>query len=562
MESILATAWNERLTGAYDVIVVGSGYGGAITAARLANAPINPKLKICLLERGQEWPIGSFPDTIEHVAEQTYNGTLNPLGLYQVDVHTAIVIIRGSGLGGTSLVNANVAIRPQPDCFDNWPTVIRQAAQIPEGNEGSLWNYYRRAENTLGVRHHPNGLRLLKIQALQKRAGELGKNVELLNIAVNFDNEGPVFTRDNKTVMQRPCINCGDCMTGCNVGAKNTVYMNYLPLAKLGGAHIFTQTTVHNVEKSNEGWAVNVTHHKNRFTSENATLTARNVVLAAGTLGSTEILLRSQAKGLSLAPGIGSCFGGNGDFFGAAYNSNQITNDVGWGNHPGDPFDRNGGPGPSIVGLMRYKTDAPFGQRFNIEDLTIPRAYRNFLALVGCTALVSRTGTENLQAQHQRREKDAWHADPNGALNSSMMYLCMAQDDSAGRLYLDGRNDLRIDWPGAGREPIFQQINHECFAHAKSLGASFIENPTWQLLPWKTLVTAHPLGGCPMGEDGSHGVVGHLGKVFRDNTDAVHDGLYVADGSIIRSALEVNPFLTISALTERIVVKIITSLTQ
>jgi cholesterol oxidase len=562
MESILATAWNERLTGAYDVIVVGSGYGGAITAARLANASINPKLKICLLERGQEWPIGSFPDTIEHIAEQTYNRTLNPLGLYQVDVHTAIVIIRGSGLGGTSLVNANVAIRPQPDCFDNWPTAIRQAAQIPEGNSGSLWNYYRQSENTLDVRHHPNGLRLLKIQALQKHATELGKNVEFLNIAVNFDNEGPIFTRDNKTVMQRPCINCGDCMTGCNVGAKNTLYMNYLPLAKVGGTHIITQTTVHNVEKSkDDGWTVNVTRHKNRFESEKATLSAKNVVLAAGTLGSTEILLRSRAKGLSLAPGIGSRFGGNGDFFGAAYNSNQITNDFGWGNHPGDQFDRDGGPGPSIVGLMRYKTDAPFGQRFNIEDLTIPRAYRNFLALVGRTALVSRTGTENLQAQHQRREKDAWHADPNGALNSSMMYLCMAQDDSAGRLYLDGRNDLRIDWPGAGREPIFQQINHECFAHAKSLGASFIENPTWQLLPWKTLVTAHPLGGCPMGEDGSHGVVDHLGKVFRNNTDAVHDGLYVADGSIIRSALEVNPFLTISALTERIVENIITSLT-
>ena len=562
MESILATAWNERLTGAYDVIVVGSGYGGAITAARLANAPINPKLKVCLLERGQEWPIGSFPDTIEHLAEQTYNRTLNPLGLYQVDVHTAIVIIRGSGLGGTSLVNANVAIRPEPDCFDTWPAAIRQAAQIPEGNEGSLWNYYRRAENTLGVRHHPNGLQLLKIRALQKRATELGKKVELLNIAVDFDKEGSVFTNDGKGVMQRPCINCGDCMTGCNVGAKNTVYMNYLPLAKLGGAHIFTQTTVHNVEKSNEGWAVNVTHHKNRFTSEDATLSAKNVVLAAGTLGSTEILLRSQAKGLSLAPGIGSRFGGNGDFFGAAYNSNQITNDVGWGNHPGDPFDRNGGPGPSIVGLVRYKTDAPFGQRFNIEDLTIPRAYRNFLALVARTSPLSRTGTENLQGQHQRREKDAWHADSNGALNSSMMYLCMAQDDSAGRLYLDGRNDLRVDWPGVGREPIFQQINHECFAHAKSLGASFIENPTWQLLPWKTLVTAHPLGGCPMGEDGSHGVVDHLGKVFRDNTDAVHDGLYVADGSMIRSALEVNPFLTISALTERIVENIITSLTQ
>src|SRR5256886_1263969 len=188
---------------------------------------------------------------------------------------------------GTSLVNANVAIRPEPDCFDTWPAAIRQAAQIPEGNAGSLWNYYRRAESTLGVGPHPNGLQLLKIQALQKRATELGKKVELLNIAVNFDQEGPVFTRDGKSVMRRKCINCGDCMTGCNVGAKNTVYMSYLPLAKLGGAQIFTQTAVRHVEKSNQGWAVSVTRHKNRFESEDATLVARNVVLAAGALGST-----------------------------------------------------------------------------------------------------------------------------------------------------------------------------------------------------------------------------------------------------------------------------------
>jgi cholesterol oxidase len=364
-------------------------------------------LKICLLERGQEWPIGSFPDTIEHVAEHTYNPILNPLGLYQVDVHTAISVLRDSGLGGTSLVHANVAIRPEPACFDTWPAAIRQAAQIPEGSAGSLSNYYHRAERTLGVGPHPNGLELLKIQALQKRATELGKKVELLNIAVNFDQEGPVFTRDGKRVMRRQCINCGDCMTGCNVGAKNTVYMNYLPLAKLGGAQIFTQTAVRHVEKSNQGWTVNVTRHKNRFEKENVTLVARNVVLAAGTLGSTEILLRSQAKGLSLAPGIGSRFSGNGDFFGTAYNSDQITNNVGWGNHPGDSFDRDGGPGPSIAGLVRYKTDASFGQRFNIEDLTVPRAYRNFFVVAARTAPLSRTGTENLQAQQQRREKDA-----------------------------------------------------------------------------------------------------------------------------------------------------------
>jgi hypothetical protein len=141
---------------------------------------------------------------------------------------------------------------------------------------------------------------------------------------------------------------------------------------------------------------------------------------------------------------------------------------------------------------VRYKSGALFGQRFNIEDLTVPRAYRNFVAVMARNAPHSRTGTENLQLQQQRREKDAWHADPGGALNSSLMYLCMAHDNSAGRLYLDG-DDLRIDWPGAGREPIFRQINQECFAHAKALGASFIENAVWHLSPWKTLVTAHPL---------------------------------------------------------------------
>lgn len=114
----------------------------------------------------------------------------------------------------------------------------------------------------------------------------------------------------------------------------------------------------------------------------------------------------------------------------------------------------------------------------------------------------------------------------------------------------------------AGRKPIFNEINQEWFAHAKALGASFIENASWHLLPWKTLVTVHPLVGCPMGEDGSHGVVDHFGNVFRDDTQAVHDGLYVADGSIIRSALEVNPFLTISALAERTVENIVASLTQ
>src|SRR5262249_11101740 len=88
-------------------------------------------------------------------------------------------------------------------------------------------------------------------------------------------------------------------------------------------------------------------------------------------------------------------------------------------------------------------------------------------------------------------------------------------------------------------------------AHTTKLGGTFIENPIWAFSPFKTLLTPHPLGGCPMAGDAAGGVVNALGQVFRDD-GGVYDGLYVADGSIIPSAIGVNPFLTISALAERI----------
>src|SRR5437762_14180783 len=100
------------------------------------------------------------------------------------------------------------------------------------------------------------------------------------------------------------------------------------------------------------------------------------------------------------------------------------------------------------------------------------------------------------------------------------------------------------------------------FCACQSFGRLIHREPYLAILLRKTLVTAHPAGGCPIDEDGSHGVVDHFGKLFRDDTQAVHDGLYVSDGSIIRSALEVNPFLTISALTERIVENIVALLTH
>src|SRR5438477_221005 len=130
MDTVLANSRKDIRPNGYDVVVVGSGYGGAITAARLANAVLNPRLSVCILERGQEWPIGQFPDSFGDLLGNTYNPALNPLGLYEFNAFPDIAIVKASGLGGTSLINANVAIRPEPDVFVTWPSALKQCAEI------------------------------------------------------------------------------------------------------------------------------------------------------------------------------------------------------------------------------------------------------------------------------------------------------------------------------------------------------------------------------------------------------------------------------------------------
>src|ERR1017187_1471546 len=117
----------------YDYIIVGAGYGGAIFAARFGSANLKPKPSVCLLERGREWPVGSFPDQTVNFVGAFHDDTLNPLGLYEFLNYQDISVIKGSGLGGTSLVNANVAIIPDPEVFaqTNWPRTLTRDALMP-----------------------------------------------------------------------------------------------------------------------------------------------------------------------------------------------------------------------------------------------------------------------------------------------------------------------------------------------------------------------------------------------------------------------------------------------
>lgn len=510
-----------------------------------------------MLERGKEFQPGEYPDTelraLEEIQADLPDGHIGSAdGLYEFSVHQNINVFKGCGLGGTSLVNANVALRAERRVFDDqrWPAALR--ADLGMGLESG----YRHAEEMLKPVPYPaSGFpRLPKLEAHEQSAKSMGAPFERTPINVNFDVAG----KNHVGVQQEPCACCGDCVTGCNYAAKNTLIMNYLPDAKNHGAEIFTQVDVRWFERVDNRWLV---HYellglgREKFNAPQMTISADVLILGAGALGSTEILLRSKARGLSLSEQVGERFTGNGDVLGFAYNTDRVINGVGWGHHrPGDipPV------GPCITGVINLRNQPTLEDGMVIEDGSPPGPLAGFLpgALAAAGDLVGRQVNPGVveELREEARQLAGWVEGPyHGAIHNTQTYLVMSHDSGSGRMKLE--NDrLRIDWPGVGSEPIFNKVNARLKDAARALGGEYVKNPLWTKLLKKELVTVHPLGGCVMAEDASQGVVNHKGQVFSAaRGTSVYENLYVMDGAIIPRPLGVNPLLTISALTERCV---------
>ena len=180
----------------------------------------------------------------------------------------------------------------------------------------------------------------------------------------------------------------------------------------------------------------------------------------------------------------------------------------------------------------------------------------NLLAILSARVEYTGFGVRDRIRELTLISKDV-RVDVGGAINHSMVCLVMGHDDAEGIK----NNKLQIEWPGVGKQEVFERINKELFQHAKAIGATFIGNPVWELLNARKLVTAHPLGGCPMGETSNTGMVDSKGNVFSGHGEKdTHPGLFVADGSNIPTAVGVNPFFTISAISEHIAKCIINEL--
>ncbi|WP_413292781.1 GMC family oxidoreductase N-terminal domain-containing protein [Bdellovibrio sp. HCB185ZH] len=519
----------------YDVVVIGSGYGGSVAAARLAG-----RCRVAVLERGPERPPGSFTESFEAVRRDV-RCKKNPFGLFEIHANHEMDVLNGNGLGGTSLINAGAMVRPDRDTFrfPEWPRAI-----VDEIQGGEFEKYFSRVKSMLqGHAFNPATMSSAKVRAHEYASREMGVDVKYPPIAVNLYGE----QSQQRGVTQPKCIECGNCCSGCNTGAKNTLNMNYLPLAKNQGAEIYTQMEVLWIEKTSDGYRLHCLYISNGGDRLRKTISASQVIVSAGTMGSSKLLLNSRNQGLSLSDKLGRRFSGNGDVLGLSFNTSFRTNAIGFSSASRIRVDMK--PGAVIYSLADYRNKPNLFDRFIIEEGTFPGAFTMPLRLAMGIAKFRISAARYLRVGRDiTLSKDI----EKGALNYSMVYLGMGHDRADGKLQLDRKGRIRVRWPEVKYDPIYPTIDRAMKAQSRALGGNFVMNPRTLLINGKNLVTVHPLGGCVMADSVENGVVNHLGQVYRAD-GKLHEGLYVLDGSIVPTALGVNPLLTISALAERAV---------
>jgi cholesterol oxidase len=515
----------------FDVLIIGSGYGGAVCAARLA-ARRRPGVKIGVLERGLEWVPGTFPTSLASFSPVSKRSSWlreqlahNPLGLFGFHNQGDMLVVSGSGLGGSSLVNCAVVIETEEDVFGQpaWPPELRTKADLRP--------YYDRAWRMLAPQRTPPDRFPAKLAAHLGAANVLAdRGTWAAGVAYPAELAITFANRTNAQGMQQHgCVQCGDCTTGCNVGAKHSLDMNYLPLAWLGGALLFTQTEVEHIERAGDRYRVHCILRPGRFREESEIVTARMVIVAAGTVGSNEILLRSRdAGGLALSDMLGKGFSANGNhiwFVDYQASSDPVTtNSGGVGILGGTPTAL---VGPTIQGIVDLRrADRPLGRRIVFEDVAHPSALARGVSLLTLADL-----------------------------NRALTLLSCGHDTADGEIRLE-HDEASVRWPGYATQACRAEMRARLEEYASAYGGHA------RPFPPGGPTTAHPLGGCRMAVSAAEGVVNHRGEVFdatpgRD-AQAVQPRLYVADASIVPTALGNNPLLTITALAERIAELIVT----
>ncbi len=530
----------------YDYLIIGSGFGGSVSALRLTEKGY----RVAVLEAGKRFGPDDFPRTNWNLRRFIWMPAFRWHGILRIEIFSNLAVLAGAGVGGGSLVYANTLLEP-PDAF------YRDGQWSGMGDwKATLAPCYRTAKKMLGVTPCPQ--QTSADEALQDVAEEMGRGdtYRVQEVGVYFGEPektvpDPYF--DGKGPDRTGCRLCGGCMIGCRHDAKNTLDKNYLYLAEQAGAEVFPETKATMIRTLDEegdggdgggdtrggvrGYEVQTVRSTARFDFRGRTarrFRARGVVLAAGVLGTVELLLRCKERGTlpRLSPMLGRR---------VRTNSESLTAAVA-GNHEVD----------YSKGVAITSSIYP-DEHTHIEGVRFP-AGSDVMYLIG-THLVS--GKKPLR----RIANWLWYVIrhpwvhllslwPLGWATRTIILLTMQTVDNSIRFYrkkrwlpfLRPKLEVRPE-PGREPAPVNIEVAHEVSRRLAKRIDGHTRGSVGEMM-FNLGSTAHILGGCAIGPDPEHGVIDGQHRVFG------YDNILVVDGSAIPANLGVNPSLTITALAE------------
>lgn len=530
----------------YEVLIVGSGFGGAVTAARTSKRWPG---KVLMVERGKRYGRGDFPRTFGELTNGFWRipgdnvPRLFPLwgeqhGVFDFRSYDHMDTLVAAGYGGGSLIYGVGIIEPVSQQFDeSWPASIKREKLAP---------YFEVFRDCLGAHPLPQNddpERQLNRQELYETiATNAGKQRKEIDVGVFFGNNPlsptPAGTTEQNRygAEQTSCNYCAECIIGCNYQSKNSLDLNYLYVAE--NRYDMKVKTEHLVEKiaaldandqesssadGSHGYHVYMVDLESKITKRVKT---NRVILSAGTYGSSEILFKNKSTYGTLADvsgRLGEKYSGNGDFITVAWGS-KVATDV--------------GKGPTVIQYIDHTSDQPNKEKqFIAEDMSIPLSVLNDLVDIISPNYIVRRHLSQMISENEGNQ-------------DLLVQVHVGLDKAGGEVSLNWSNGLRLNWPYYENMDLYNDIIDATHQAKEAIDATAsLAFPTWTW-PLRRNLTVHPLGGCALADSSEEGVVsaipGEMGKVFN------YQNLYVADGSIIPTSLGANPAVTIGALAEMI----------
>lgn len=507
----------------YDVVIIGSGFGGSVAALRLAEKGY----QVCILEAGARFEDSDFPKTSWRITKFLFAPRLGLKGIQRIHKLPDVFVLCGAGVGGGSLVYANTLYQPGDEYF-----------QDPQWREIADWKtelepWYKVANRMLGVIKNPYFSN--SDRAMQKVAKEMGvgETFKLAPLGIYFgdkpnaEHPDPYFDGDGPE--RKSCINCGECMTGCRHNAKNTLVKNYLYFAEKLGVEIKPLTTVTGIIESGGEWKVK-TRSSTSWLSKSKVFTAKEVVVAAGTYNTQKLLHNAKSSGnLQISDALGKLSRTNSE---------------------------------SLVGAIMPNTEIDFSEGAAITSSFYPNPnthvepvrYGKGSNLMGLLQTIMTSSDKPLTRIGQ------WLAQAiqRPSLIFKILYVRKWSERSVIALVMQNINSSVT---------VFQKRSALGFTKLSSKNDASNPNPTW--IPEANEVakriaenyggiaggnignligspfTAHFVGGCVIGKNKNEGVIDPYHRVWSYPT------LHILDGSTITANLGVNPSLTITAQAER-----------